>query len=77
MQKEAIELSRFNVEVNEKWCKHCGICVAFCPKKVYALSEKKKLVIQNPEVCIGCKMCEYRCPDLAISITKKEAAAND
>ena len=27
--------------INEKWCKGCGICVAFCPKQVLVLKKGK------------------------------------
>lgn len=69
-------MSGYSVCVNTKWCKSCGICVAYCPKKVLALTEKKKLFVENEAACIGCKMCEYRCPDMAINITGKEKHAN-
>ena len=57
--------------INTKWCKGCGICVAFCPKKVLALKDEK-VVAENPEACIKCRLCEYRCPDFAIFV--KEGA---
>jgi 2-oxoglutarate ferredoxin oxidoreductase subunit delta len=57
-------------EINEKWCKGCGICVALCPKKVLALKNEKVAVV-NEEACIKCRLCEYRCPDFAIFV--KEA----
>lgn len=66
-------MSGYNVQVNTKWCKNCGICVEFCPRKVLALTEKKKLIIVDEKACVGCKMCEYRCPDLAITIVKGES----
>jgi 2-oxoglutarate ferredoxin oxidoreductase subunit delta len=65
-----------SVCVNTKWCKNCGICVAYCPKKVFALTEKKKLIIAQEDECVACQMCEYRCPDLAITITRKENQVN-
>jgi 2-oxoglutarate ferredoxin oxidoreductase subunit delta len=54
--------------INREWCKGCGICVAFCPKKVLALDDKDKAVAVNVENCIACRLCELRCPDLAIEV---------
>ncbi len=54
--------------INRGWCKGCGICVAFCPKQVLELDDKDKAVAARPEDCIACRLCELRCPDLAIEI---------
>jgi 2-oxoglutarate ferredoxin oxidoreductase subunit delta len=51
--------------VISKWCKGCGICEQYCPKKVLGL-HKGKIVIVNPDECTGCGLCEQRCPDYAI-----------
>ena len=49
------------VHINIQWCKGCGICVAFCPKKALSLDE----------------MTQQYCPDLAITVEKKtKEAAN-
>lgn len=53
--------------IHEAWCKGCGICVAFCPKKVLSL-EQEKVRLLDPEGCILCGTCEMRCPDYAIYI---------
>ncbi len=53
------------------WCKACGLCIAFCPKKVYGRDESGKPVLENPEACIGCRFCETHCPDLAITIEER------
>lgn len=53
--------------INTDWCKGCGICVAFCPKKVLGL-KKEKVVLLDSESCILCGQCEWRCPDYAIYI---------
>jgi len=51
--------------IHRQWC---GICVHFCPKQVLALDESDNVVAAHPEDCICCRMCEYRCPDLAIEV---------
>jgi 2-oxoglutarate ferredoxin oxidoreductase subunit delta len=60
------------IEINEKWCKGCGICIAFCPTKVYTVREDGKPAITNPEACTGCGLCELRCPDFAINLGGKK-----
>ena len=56
--------------INSAWCKGCGICVAFCPKKVLGLKREK--VYLAAEGCILCGQCELRCPDYAIYLEKEE-----
>ena len=56
------------ITINRQWCKQCGICVAFCPKKVFELDENTRPVSARAQDCIGCKLCEKRCPDLAIKV---------
>ena len=63
--------------IDKEWCKGCGICVHFCPKKVLELDGDGKVNAVRPEDCIACKLCELRCPDLAIQIIKKREGEND
>jgi 2-oxoglutarate ferredoxin oxidoreductase subunit delta len=53
--------------LNIAWCKGCGICAAFCPRKVLEIKHEK-VVIANPEACVKCALCELRCPDYAIYV---------
>ena len=56
-------------------CKGCGICAAFSPKSVLAVSELGKIQVVNKEACIGCGQCELRCPDYAIFVDRVKEAA--
>jgi 2-oxoglutarate ferredoxin oxidoreductase subunit delta len=58
--------------IERAWCKGCRICVHFCPKKVLDLDADDKVMASRPKDCIACKMCELRCPDLAITVLTDE-----
>lgn len=59
--------------ISRDWCKGCGICAHFCPKKVLEIDREEKAVAVRPDDCICCKLCELRCPDLAIEVQIEEA----
>lgn len=61
--------AKAKVEVNENYCKGCGICVEFCPTNVLEL-EGFVVKVVNADACIGCNQCELRCPDFAIQVHK-------
>ena len=58
--------------INREWCKGCGICIAFCAKKVLEMDELDKAVPVRTKDCVVCRLCEMRCPDLAIEIEAEE-----
>ncbi|MEG1501779.1 MAG: 4Fe-4S binding protein [Synergistaceae bacterium] len=58
----------FKIDINNTWCKSCGLCIALCPKKVLELDEKVKCVAVRQEDCIGCLQCENICPDMSITV---------
>ncbi|MDO5536893.1 MAG: 4Fe-4S binding protein [Desulfovibrionaceae bacterium] len=62
--------------LNKAWCKGCGICVAFCPKKALSLDEQSQKAVWDGEKCIYCGICEHYCPDLAITVVNVKEAAN-
>jgi 2-oxoglutarate ferredoxin oxidoreductase subunit delta len=59
---------KYSPQIIHAWCKSCGICSAFCPKKVIGSNEMGAPVIERPDECIGCRFCELHCPDFAITI---------
>ncbi len=69
------------VEIDEFFCKGCGMCTAFCPQKILKLDED---VITpkgyHPAICIdeskctGCATCALVCPDVAIKVYREVRA---
>ena len=63
--------------IDKEWCKGCGICIHFCPKNVLEFDNLGKVEAVRPEDCIACKLCELRCPDLAIQIIEEPGRENE
>ena len=62
---------KYLVKVEERYCKGCGICVKFCPAKILDITALGKVIITNQDGCLGCKACEIRCPDFAMTVEEK------
>ena len=58
------------ITIHRGRCKECGICVAFCPKKVFDLDRVGAPQVNRPNDCIRCNMCVLRCPDFAVEIVE-------
>ena len=64
------------IEVDEKRCKACELCVVACPHKVIGLSENfsptgfHPACMVKPKACTGCMLCAFVCPDVAIEVYK-------
>ena len=62
--------------INADFCKSCGYCVKFCPKKILQVGEEINAngypyVMQTePDQCIGCAICCNMCPEGAIELYK-------
>ncbi len=41
-------------------------------KKVLELDDQDKVVAARPQDCVCCKLCELRCPDLAIEVQTEQ-----
>ncbi len=61
----------FDVAFYHDWCKACGICMAFCPKKIIHADRGGKPMVEEPDKCIGCRFCEMHCPDFAITVNER------
>ncbi len=53
---------------NAAYCKACGICYGLCPKGVLAPDADGRPTAANPDACVLCRLCEFRCPDFAIRV---------
>jgi len=60
------------IVIYRDWCKACGICIEFCPTKVYSTGNRGEPTIAHPEKCISCGLCELLCPDYAITLHQPE-----
>jgi len=67
-QKKRAKGPRGLVTVFPIWCKGCGLCIEFCPTKVFEADGEGRPVVAHPEKCTGCGWCEWHCPDFAISV---------
>ena len=55
------------IDINEKWCKACAICVEVCPKHVLMMQDLVAKVV-DLDACIVCGRCEISCPDFCIEV---------
>ena len=63
------------IEVDETYCKGCGLCVDACPVGIVALDTERinakgyhpAHLVDQPS-CTGCTSCAQMCPDMAITV---------
>ncbi|MDY6917193.1 MAG: 4Fe-4S binding protein [Chloroflexota bacterium] len=57
------------------WCKRCGICVAFCPRKALTTDEAGYPQLSASSQCNSCGLCEVLCPDFAVTVPARRRPA--
>lgn len=66
------------IEVDERYCKGCDLCVNACPPEVLALDmENLTPKGYHPvhivrEGCTGCAICAIVCPEAALTIYREK-----
>jgi 2-oxoglutarate ferredoxin oxidoreductase subunit delta len=73
-EKVASRAKQKKLHVYKSWCKRCGICIAFCPKGALEKDFEGVPRWKSAQTCVGCRMCELRCPDFAIEVVDEERA---
>jgi len=70
--KSATPRPRGHVSIFGTWCKGCGICIEFCPQKVFEANGQGRTKVAHPERCTACMWCCTHCPDMAITVRRLE-----
>ncbi len=65
------------IEVSDRYCKGCGLCIEACPQKVLEL-DHSRLTPRGyhpahlfKDGCTGCAVCALVCPDAAITVYRQ------
>jgi len=65
------------IEVNERYCKGCELCIEACPQQVLALDMNHLTpkgyhpVMLKTDGCTGCAICALVCPEAALTIYRE------
>jgi 2-oxoglutarate ferredoxin oxidoreductase subunit delta len=70
--KKSPPRARGHVTIFGSWCKGCGICIAFCPQKVFESNGQGRTKVAHGERCTACHWCDTHCPDMAITVRRME-----
>ena len=55
------------LQLNEKKCSGCGMCVVVCPHAVLGMNNNK-VHIENKDACMECGACAMNCPTKALTV---------
>lgn len=62
--------SNYILEVDERDCVACGLCVERCPMS--ALSLKEDIVQLDADLCLGCGVCAHTCLTQSLSLKRRK-----
>ena len=65
----AVEAMYTWIEVDEKRCSRCGICVDMCPMNVLGKGARGYPISVHRDDCWYCDACVFLCPRQAIALT--------
>lgn len=63
-----VKQKNVRIIIDTESCKRCGICHEFCAHNVFSLTKDGYPEATNPENCTYCQLCDFRCPDFAITL---------
>lgn len=69
MMKQKYIKNVVTLKLDIEKCVGCGLCVTVCPHNVFAI-ENKKAIIVNKDNCIECGGCMNNCEPKAISVSQ-------
>lgn len=71
-------MAKGRVEIDEGFCKGCGLCVGVCPQSILELDQDTITAKgYHPAHCLdegrctGCATCAMMCPDIAITVYRE------
>ncbi|GAB4316923.1 MAG: hypothetical protein Kow0069_19460 [Promethearchaeota archaeon] len=63
---------KFDVVVDSRLCKACGLCVDVCERGVFEMDGEGRPAVRvlAPERCVGCRRCVFACPELCVDVSR-------
>jgi 2-oxoglutarate ferredoxin oxidoreductase subunit delta len=77
LDTDRVKIPTGEVHIIRERCKGCSFCVEYCPKDILELSDDFNSkgyhppIVNNPELCVHCQLCEMLCPEFAIYVVLK------
>ena len=72
-KKKQSNYSKVYLQIIDKWCIKCEVCVDLCPDKVLGINENGYPEVRKPIECEDCNICVLVCPGFALSLVEKKA----